>query len=643
MAIYNCNEGIVKHTVKGMLPYFCTFDIETTTTTYNGDPIAFMYIWQMCIGNDKVRDVYYGRTWKEFVDFIGQLALIYAPRMVCYVFNLGYEFQFLRSILDVSNMFAVRKRVPVRFDSPTLDWRCAWKLTNMSLAKFLQSEGVEHKKLTYDYKKLRYSDTPLDADELAYCVNDVLGFHEALCSLLIKNGHNLKTVPYTSTGYVRREARKEVKANYINRLEFEKNRLNAHTYKLCKMAGRGGNTHANYIHANEILKKVGSYDIVSSYPWTMLVSDKFPVTPWTRTDEPINNSACHLLLLRLTDVSMYRGVYVPYIARAKCEGVINGYCENGRIIKADSLILACTEIDYYIIRTQYRFNCEILEHYTARRGHLPYEYRLYVAFMFKGKCELKGVDAYLYGKYKNKFNALFGLLMTDITQSDIEYIGNQWREDIQPTSVLLDKYYKSRNSFLSYQHGLYVTAIARERLQEALYAVGADVVYCDTDSVKYVGNHDADFEAINARIHAQNMACDISPICTVNGVKYELGLFEVDAQYDEFITMGAKKYAYKIGDKYGVTVSGLNKTKGAKYLEKHGGLKAFRPDTIFDESTAGRLTAHYNDEIMYKIVDINGHKQEITSNVALVETTYTLGLTNEYKYFLQNYENFIDN
>ena len=53
---------------------------------------------------------------------------------------------------------------------------------------------------------------------------------------------------------------------------------------------------------------------------------------------------------------------------------------------------------------------------------------------------------------------------------------------------LLEKY--NKKAFLCYQWGVWVTAWARYRLEEGLKIAGEKAVYCDTDSVKYVGNVD---------------------------------------------------------------------------------------------------------------------------------------------------------
>ena len=78
------------------------FDIETTSTTVNGEKVAFMYVWQIGIGYGN--DVFYGRTWAELVELLHDLSLSLeldeSKRLVIYVHNLAYEFQFMRKFFD---------------------------------------------------------------------------------------------------------------------------------------------------------------------------------------------------------------------------------------------------------------------------------------------------------------------------------------------------------------------------------------------------------------------------------------------------------------------------------------------------------------------------------------------------------------
>lgn len=637
--------------IKNYLETYAAFDIETSNIDIGDKTQAIMYLWQCCIGNERRRDVYVGRTWKDFQRFLQQLKVMYdlAPdkRLVVWVHNLAFEFQFLRSVLEVTKMFAVKKRVPVvaTFDG-VFEFRCSYRLSNMSLAKFAESENAVHKKQKdFNYLITRYPDTYINDSDLYYGVCDVLSLHESVASLMRAYSDTLGSMPYTSTGYVRRDSREAVQENPKNRWNMLDRALDQFQYKMCKSAARGGNTHTNPLYAGEILLDSYGQDISSSYPTQMVNDDGFPMGKFMEeTGKRIVSDACNLLFVRYEDIRIKPGVYFPYIPYSKCERLEKvdfhkARFDNGRVLYAPSLIMCITEIDAAIIEQQYTHGkMEIIRQYVADRGYLSKEYRDYVLACYEAKCQLKFSDPYFYGKYKNKINALFGMMLTDITREDITYLADKWDSQLPSVVKALADYYKNYRSFLSYQDGIYVTAGARAKLQRGLDLVGIDAIYCDTDSIKYRRDHTADFELLNAEVREKNKRAGVKPVI-VNGETFELGIWEYDCEYSQFIARGAKKYAYKYSNaavngshrgELGVTVAGLSKKLGARYLEENGGLEAFKIGAIWDEHRSGRLKAKYNDEVQLLEMEHDGHKIELTSNVALLPTTYKLGYSKDY-------------
>lgn len=663
----------------GYLSLFATFDIETTNIEYDGKTIAIMYIWQFCIGDvdGRQRDVYVGRTWGDWLDMLAFIAdkfkLNPKRKLVCYIHNAAFEFQFIRSILSISKMFAVKKRVPIKFiGNGCFEFRCSYKLTNMSLVKFCEAENVQHgKRSGFNYLEERYPDTVLSDSDLLYAIDDVLGLHEAICHKLKMDKDTLATVPLTSTGYVRREARERVRANPANIYAFHDTALSEYEYKLCKAATRGGNTHANVLYSGTIIGEdrphapayMKSRDKKSSYPFEMVVSD-YPCGKFLKDAPQVGIESLSAVLgtqdasiahVVFYELELKSGVYFPYIAKNKCQSMppkaneIYWY-DNGRVIKAPVVRCVINEIDAAIIDRQYKYShCDIVDVIRTAKAPLCQEYRDYVLELFRMKCELEDQDPYYYAKFKNRINALFGMMLTDVSRTDIEYVNGDWFENAPAVAQSLAKYYKSFRSFLSYQHGIWVTSNARLSLQQGLDAVGIDGVYTDTDSVKYIGDHEDKFNALNAQIIERSKARGVHPV-TVRGKTSILGVWEEDAAYSAFITHGAKKYAYRYSDDecnkpskrghLGVTVAGLNKTKAVKYLEERGGLKAFDAGRYsadgytvgleFGGEASGRLEAKYDDEVRHIKTAYKGHAVEITSSVALVATTYTLGITKEY-------------
>ena len=97
-------------------------------------------------------------------------------------------------------------------------------------------------------------------------------------------------------------------------------------------------------------------------------------------------------------------------------------------------------------------------------------------------------------------------------------------------------------------------------------------------------------------------------------------------KYDEFKTLGAKKYVYREDENYVSTIAGVNKKAGSRFF-KEWGIDVFENGTRIKDS--GHLTAFYNDNDVH-IITVDGVDIETGSNVALVDNTYTLGVTDGY-------------
>ncbi len=348
-----------------------------------------------------------------------------------------------------------------------------------------------------------------------------------------------------------------------------------------------------------------------------------------------NSRYCTLAYYSFENVKLKKGIPFPYIPYSKCIEFIapsyeskfkeKEYSYNGRVLEAAFIKIAMTNYDYQIFIKQYEYdeeNVRVEDFYYSHKGFLPKELTDTVIEFFTLKSQLKGIQEkeYEYMKSKNKLNSLYGMIVTDVIRQE-NIFNDEWEKGEYST---LEEYYKKRNNFLTYQWGLFVTAICRTNLQKAIDKIGLDCVYIDTDSVKYVGSHDDAFEQVNQEMIEWCNQNDIINYVKVGKHKYFLGLYDKEKGYNEFVTLGAKKYAFKQGSKIGITVAGLNKKSGAKELEQKGGLSKFKIGTDFHDS--GRKTVYYNDDQKH-FLTVQGCKIENASNIALVDTTYTLGMT----------------
>ena len=213
----------------------------------------------------------------------------------------------------------------------------------------------------------------------------------------------------------------------------------------------------------------------------------------------------------------------------------------------------------------------------------------------------------------------------DPVRQDIEFMASQgFTERTDDIGELLASF--NKRAFLPYQWGVWTTAHARWRLEEGIQIAGEGFVYCDTDSVKYIGQ--ADWTAYNELRIADSLESGAYAEDPHGNVHY-MGVYEPEGTYDYFKTLGAKKYAYVKNGRLTVTIAGVNKKKGSIEL---GTIDNFKEGFIF--SDAGGTESVYNDEPEITSYEIDGKIIAITSNVVLKDSTYTLGVTADYRRLL---------
>lgn len=631
----------------------CAFDIETTRLD---EDHSIMYIWQFQIEDWTC----VGRSWTEFRKMLQRLkdCRPEGERFVVWVHNLAFEFQFLRGIypFKADEVFLTDARKPLRVDMmDAFEFRCSYRHSNCSLEEYLHKMGVDHQKLELDYSKIRYPWTPLSAAEIAYCVNDVRGLVEALKKEMDLDKDSLYTVPLTSTGYVRRDAKKALRhcpGGYI------KDQLpDMELFQMLRVAFRGGNTHANRFFSGRILRNVTSYDRSSSYP-DVMINCKYPVTPfWMLPPDPDVDWVLDLInrrrkavvcTVRLWGVRLHNPFWgFPYLTIDKCRYRVDkaleaaGLCfDNGRILEADYIETTCTDIDLKIIFEEYDFDdIEFSRAAAARYGDLPPDFKRLIIADYKYKTMLKGAtgdDAVFYGKRKARLNSYYGMTAQSPVRRQYVLQDGDYIEDPDATPEKQIEEYQKRG-WLPYQWGVWTTAWARYRLEEGLKIAGDGAVYTDTDSVKYIGS--ADWSAYNADREAasrKNGAWADDP----KGNRHYMGVYEFDGRYSEFATLGAKKYAYREDGKLCATISGVNKRLGGVELEKNGGLEAFlTPGFIFREA-GGRELKYLDREDTPVMID--GHRVRRRPSVTINDSTYTLGITADYDKLLTETEIFDD-
>ena len=477
------------------LDMITSFDIETSKEKYGSgftEWRSWMYIWQWQFGE---RFTVIGRTWDEFINLV-DLINSYLPedvRLLCYVHNLAYEFQFISGVWDFKNedIFATDVRSPLYCRMGKIELRCSYMLSNYGLAKWAEECKTDHQKLVgnLDYNIVRYPWTEITPDELAYCVNDVICVVECVMEMLRSYGDTVYSIPYTSTGYVRRRVRAAMTMWSPNAVKQMSGDLR--TYDRLREAFRGGNTHANRWWVRDLLGDVFSYDRSSSYP-DVICHCKFPMSrfkdqhpDFATLQRLLNSGKAVLLRAGFTNIRLKsERIGLPYIPLDKCIETgyyppVNPELDNGRILRADYLEIAITDIDLEIIQRQYDWDGEIFVGWmmAARYGYLPRPLVDVAISLYKAKTALKGIKGQeaVYNHSKAELNSIYGMMVQRVITNPIVYVNGEWGigEFDRPK-----EYAEAiQHAYVAYQWGVWVTAWARYRLQEGVEI--ADKLYPD--------------------------------------------------------------------------------------------------------------------------------------------------------------------
>lgn len=604
-----------------------------------------MYIWQFSI-NDQV---YYGRTWKEFRQFL-EIINDTEVRKIVYVHNLSFEFQFLWSNFEISKVFArkSRKVIYCELEEFNIEFRCSLYLTNASLEFVPGLYDLPVKKLTgnLDYSKIRHSQTYLFKEELDYCEHDCLVVYELIKYYRSIYNHVYR-IPRTNTGIVRKEFQKTIRKN--NR--YKHKILKAYNddpivYNFLVKAFAGGYTHANFIYADEIQKNVTSFDEASAYPYHML-SRRYPAKTFKKCYikdlSRMNHNFAYLMKIRLTNVKS--NYYNHFISYSKCYDCYDPILDNGRLVSASSITIYCTDIDIRLYQDSYNFDYEILDIFYSTYEYLPIELTEFLLKIYGEKTILKGEGA-KYNIKKSQFNSMYGMCVTNNIRDDVTFNNGEWSETPLSNEQIIEQLQKEKKkAFLSFAWGVWITSYSRDTLCRQIMANDDYVVYCDTDSIKLMPGFNVDSifkynESVKSLIETvcKKRDIDINKFYPADkkGVKHGLGFFENEGTYNEFITLGAKKYCYTDDKGLHITVSGVPKRTGIKCLND---ISEFKKGLLFDTERTGKLAAYYNDDqTEHVLYDYQGNALTIRdgSGVTLIGSDYTLGMSVEYEDFISS-------
>ena len=663
------------------------FDTETSSFIDDFDmkESAIVYVWMFGICGT----VIYGRELGEFVELIhtlNQHLITLDSRLIVYIHFAKYDFSFIKYLFAWDKVFLKENRDVLFADYGNIEFRDSLVLSGgQSLENIGKKLRVKTEKAVgnLDYSLIRHSKTPLNDKELYYCEMDI----RVLCEYIrekIEDDGDISKIPYTNTGYVRRYVKEQCMKNRRDYIKFMDGlTITPDIYLQATEAYAGGSVSENMAYIDKVCTGVQSYDIKSSYPYVM-VAEYFPMsyfTPvntmvdhttnwydWSLAKEYLDNYCC-MFELEIWDLEPLGSYYYP-ISKHKCHELTGGTADmdykstaGGRVISAMYVSLTCTELDFETIKKFYKASkYRISRLNIARRGYLPAPIVKSILEFFNKKTTLDGVlgAEREYMISKNMLNSVYGMMVEKVVREILSFENGVGFHKTKADRLMFEQqvmdYSNNKNRVLFYPWGVWVTAHARYRLHDAIYELKDDFRYCDTDSVKFVGNHDAYFTKINKeaqdKIHALakrlNLPLSYVIPCDRKGEPKCLGVWEKEWDNAAFKTIGAKRYFIRFHDdksirkhgKYELTVAGTNKKGTLKFMLIESHKRHCSPFEVFN--TECEVPAEYANRTISKFIDKpragyvtdylgNTAWYDALSGVHITPTTYSFSITDEMK------------
>ena len=642
---------------------------------------SICYVWQFGIENKGKFETYYGRELKEFKTLLDTLNKTLKYRVICYIHNASYEHNFLLNILDIEQEehFYTDKREPLYFRYGNIEFRCSYRLTNLSLAAW-GKQTDETQKLKMDYGIIRTPKSNIE-NIMPYCENDILVMYDGLVKYrnIYKYTAN---IPYTQTGQPRREIKKlfHNNKNYHERITKQLPKT-SNEYRIQKRCYGGGLTIANannvgkhYIDKNgrkrikiKIHYNVTNMDIASAYPKQMVLN-KFPSGKFRKTTKKLSeldfDKYCYLMCVKLPPC---KAVSIKHILpRAKIPVRKNCTFDNGKLveIKKDGYaILYCTEVDYQTYKDFYNFkdkDVELVECYETTKAYLDKDFVEYILKLYADKTKLKGLDNSTPEHYKDYYdhlkqilNACYGMSCTSLIFNPVDLINGEWKDlyidlteeelEEKENEILEDLQKKSWKNLVAFSMGLYVTSYQRANICKSLKWIDdKDYLYTDTDSDKFLHGEKYIplFEEENKRILKQieevaaerNIDINLFKPKDINGVEHPIGFWEQEETYERACFAGAKRYCFEKHGEFGVTVSGV-----PKCVSKHMTINDFQDGFIFDSEMCEykkNIVTYLDGDNLVGVTLNKGKYDEFKTNekygINMYPTGYRMNLEKDY-------------
>lgn len=241
-------------------------DIETSWNHDEDNPVCWIVSVQVLWGGK----YYLYRTPSDFINFLKAIKTSYnidnkhIIRIFIHnaSFDLTYLIPYLRqafykeTITEIDGhpvktnneralLAKAHKIIDYQIDG--FDFRDTYILSQSSLDRWCKDLDTENKKATgfYDYDVKHYQTDKLTEEEEFYDRMDVYSLIDCVKKNNALNGDTVASMPYTMTGYVRRDLKAECNGDPEYKRMLAASKMDAEQYLMCLMAYSGGYTHCS--------------------------------------------------------------------------------------------------------------------------------------------------------------------------------------------------------------------------------------------------------------------------------------------------------------------------------------------------------------------------------------------------------------
>lgn len=304
-------------------------------------------------------------------------------------------------------------------------------------------------------------------------------------------------------------------------------------YRLIQSCCKAGAITYASEYERKVLNMVKSWDLSSAYP-SQFVRQKMPIGKFYRHAATPTN-----LKMAMDEDKSFIVVIKVKNKMKQAENII-GICAEE---KEDGFYYTLTDWDvkcFKLLGIQMKGIIADLR-ICEKKEYLAKEFRERVVEYYEEKQKTKGVNNTLYFEKKTTLDAIWG--------KGLQNINPQSDEDIKK------RYWRNPARYLLPQWSLWGAAATRYEMIKAIVGIIdisiEDFVACDTDGIKFLGDHNEYFKKRNEEIMAENAAAGF-PNCEIGTWKYE-GCFE------NFIQLKKKVYAYSTNGELTCKFAGCSK------------------------------------------------------------------------------------